>query len=167
MHLLPGFGILAAPDPFGLRNPGIGDEQIERLVRQPLVEGGDGGEVAHVQRFDPNVEGGERVRFPRLPDGGDHLPALGGILAGEFEADAPAGACDQDPRHQSNRLDTLVSSAMRLIASASRGAIGKARIRGLAVASSLNWIESVMTSSESCEFSTRVTAAPERTPWVQ
>jgi hypothetical protein len=95
-----------------------------------LRKGRKGREVAHVQGLDPHSERGELVRLRRFTHGGDHLPAVGGILAGELQADAPPGAGDEDPRHQSNRLETEVSSAIRLIASASSGAIGKARIRG-------------------------------------
>jgi len=34
-----------------------------------------------------------------VADGGDDIPAVGGILAGELKADAPVRACDQDCWH--------------------------------------------------------------------
>src|SRR3546814_17928156 len=58
-------------------------------------------------------------------------------------------------RHQSNKLDTLVSSAMRLIASPSSGATVRARTLALSWTASVGWSESVMTSSVSSLASDR------------
>src|SRR5882724_8245929 len=70
------------------------------------------------------------------------------------------------PRVQSNRLDTDSSAAVRLIASAIRGAIGRVRMLAALTTASVGWIESVMTNSFSREEVMRVTAPPDSTPWV-
>src|SRR4029077_17367497 len=57
--------------------------------------------------------------------------------------------------HQSNRLETLVSSAIRRIASASSGAIVRRRIRPSWGSASPLQIESVTTSSLNSDFATR------------
>ena len=67
---------------------------------------------------------------------------------------------------QSNRLDTDSSVAVRPIASPINDAIGRIRILPAASTSLVGWIESVITSSFSRDFAMRVTAPPDRTPWL-
>src|SRR5947208_16650648 len=66
---------------------------------------------------------------------------------------------------QSNRLDTDSSDAVRLIASAVRGAIVSVRILAALLTASVGRIESVMTSSFSLEPAIRAAAPPDSTPW--
>src|SRR5690349_10482906 len=66
---------------------------------------------------------------------------------------------------QSNRLDTDSSAAVRLIASAIRGAIESVRMLAALVTASVGRIESVMTSSFSREPAMRAAAPPDSTPW--
>jgi hypothetical protein len=54
-------------------------------------------EVVHVEMLDANIEPVELFAF--MTDGGNHVPAVGGLLAREFEADAPVRTGDQDSRH--------------------------------------------------------------------
>ena len=69
-------------------------------------------------------------------DGGDDVPADLGLLPREFQPYAAAGAGNEDARHQSNRLETELSSAIRRIASASRGAMVRMRILSVPEAAS-------------------------------
>jgi hypothetical protein len=57
----------------------------------------DGVEVAHVEMLDPDSELVELAAS--VADGGDDIPAVGGILAGELKADSSVRACDQDCWH--------------------------------------------------------------------
>src|SRR3546814_8000140 len=80
-------------------------------------------------------------------------------MSGGWEGER-AGAASKNG--QSKSEETLVSSAMRLIASPSKGATVSARTLPLSLTASVGWIESVMTSSVSSLASTRANAPPER-----
>ena len=67
-------------------------------------------------------------------------------------------------KYQSNRLDTDSSAAVRLMASPIRLAIESTRMFFDALMALVGWIESVITSSLSWDFSTRGMAPPDSTP---
>ena len=70
------------------------------------------------------------------------------------------------PANQSTRLLTELSSAIRRIASPTKGAIGRMRMRSEASAASVGRIVSVITSSLRLDPLIRATAPPDNTPWV-
>src|SRR5262245_8979240 len=67
---------------------------------------------------------------------------------------------------QSNRLETDSSAAVRPIASPIRVAIDSTLMLRATRTASVGWIESVMTSSLSCDAVRRATAPPDSTPWL-
>jgi hypothetical protein len=81
-HLERGLGVRRAVDARTRGHPGIGDEQIEGLAPEPLGKALERGEVAHVEPLDAHPQPLQLRRV--APRGRDHLPPVGGILAGEF-----------------------------------------------------------------------------------
>src|SRR5450631_4331071 len=73
---------------------------------------------------------------------------------------------DAERGSQSNKLDTDSSDAVRLMASAIRGAIDRVRMLAALRTASVGWIESVITSSFSLEAAMRAAAPPDSTPWL-
>src|SRR6266404_5681121 len=64
------------------------------------------------------------------------------------------------------QADTDSSEAVRLMASAISGAIGRVRMLGVLRTAAVGWIESVITSSFSLEEAIRAAAPPDSTPWL-
>ena len=118
-HLLPVCEIraaeLAESDAFpgeiaAAHRAGRVDQDVDRQRRTALVqlrgECIDGGVVRDVERFDADPRAGlQRERrefggFRGVTRGGDHLPAIGSVLANHLEPEPASRAGDQDCRHK-------------------------------------------------------------------
>ena len=78
---------------------GIVDENVDGRIRKVGCQGIDRCPVGDVEFVCPRFEG---LEFPSVGGpaaAGVHRPAVGGELPGEFEADAPARAGDEDGCH--------------------------------------------------------------------
>jgi len=106
-----------------------------------------------------------RSRLARSVKREQFISDEGAEQAERSKADVAPRASPPTPRHrQSNRLETLASSEIRRIASASSGAMVRRRTLPSLGSASPVQIESVTTSSDSSDAPTRAMAPPDSTP---
>ena len=75
----------------------IEQQHVDGLLAQYGEQGVDGSTVGHIKcdAFDIAIQALQRVGAQGIAAGGNDTPAIGGILAGEFQAQTAIGAGDE------------------------------------------------------------------------